>query len=331
MMKIVIAGGGVAAFEAALAARKNCSDCEIEIHSAESVPPYRRPALPGLICADEADFAKMFIRKEDFYRENDLKLVLNSRLTGMDTVAGKALFNGTAWVVYDKLILATGGKSFVPPVPGAEGKNVLTLRNLTDLQILRQKIAAGLSEIIVVGGGILGLEIVDSLLKCHCKVTLLERSDRLLSRDVSPENSRLMQQSLAGLAGLTLICNAQTGAVTPEGVLLETGEQIPGQLVLFSTGSRPELSGISPEIAVDKGIIVDKYMQTNIPGVFSCGDNTQFDGKVCGLYSTSRAMAAVAGANASGTLTEYIPKVNTIMLNTLGFKMSSDGKVTVTK
>ena len=68
-MDIVIAGGGVAAFEAALAARKSCPECHIVIHSAENVPPYRRPALPGLIAAEEEEFAKIFIRKEEFYTQ----------------------------------------------------------------------------------------------------------------------------------------------------------------------------------------------------------------------------------------------------------------------
>ena len=327
-MDIIIAGGGVSAFEAAAAARKNCADCNIVIHSAENIPPYRRPALPGLIAAGEEEIAKIFIRKEDFYQQNNITLVLNSRLTGMDPDKKEVTFNGSQTCHYDKLILATGGKAFLPPLPGVEQENVLTLRNYADLTALRQKIAGGARKITVVGGGILGLEIVDSLLKCQVSVTLLERSERLLKRDVSPEDSQMMMESLADLENFKLICSADTAQITPQGVVLESGEIVESDVIIFSTGSRPELSGISSGIAVDRGIIVDSHMQSNLSDVFACGDNAQFDGKVCGLYTTSRAMAAVAGSCAAGVLTEYIPKQNTISLNTLGFKMSSDGKVT---
>jgi nitrite reductase (NADH) large subunit len=328
-MDIIIAGGGVSAFEAALAARKSSPDCNIIIHSAESVPPYRRPALPGLISASEEEFAKIFIRKEDFYQANNIQLVLNSRLTGMDPAKKEVTFNGTQICRYDKLILATGGKAFLPPIPGIERDNVFALRTYDDLIRLRKKIAAGAEKFTIVGGGILGLELADALLKCNVAVTLLERSERLLKKDVSPEDSQMMMEKLQTVENFKLICSASTCEVTDKGVLLESGEIISSDVVIFSTGSRPELSGISSEITVDRGIVVNSRMESNIPDVYACGDNSQYDGNVCGLYTTSRAMAAVAGNNAAGNLTEYVPKHNSITLNVLGFKMSSDGKVTV--
>ena len=327
-MDIVIVGGGVSAFEAAVAARQNCPECNIVIHSAEKVLPYRRPALPGLIAAGEADLEKMFIRKEDFYTRNNISVVLNSRLTAMDTARKELTFNGSQICRYDRLVLATGGKAFVPPLPGADRENVFTLRNLADLTALREKIAGGASKFTVIGGGILGLEVVDALLKCQVKVTLLERSGRLLQKNISPDDSRMMMETLADVPGFRLICNASAKEITAQGVLLESGETVESDIVIFSTGSTPELSGISSDIAVDRGIIVDARMQSSVPDVFACGDNSQFEGNVCGLYTTSRAMAAVAGANAAGVVTEYVPKQNTITLNVLGFKMTNDGKVT---
>ena len=328
-MDIIIVGGGVSAFEAALAARKSCQDCNIVIHSAESIPPYRRPALPGLIAASEEEFSKIFIRKEDFYQENNIKLILNSRLTGMDTAKKEVTFNDSEVCHYDKLILATGGKAFLPPIPGIDRENVFSLRTYSDLIRLRQKIASGAKKFTIVGGGILGLELADALLKSGVCVTLLERSDCLLKKDVSPEDSQMMMDKLRTVENFKLICSASTCEVTEQGVLLESGEVIESDAVIFSTGSRPELTGIAPEIKVERGIVVNSHMESSIPDVFACGDNSQYDGLVCGLYTTSRAMAAVAGNNASGNVTEYIPKQNSISLNVLGFKMSSDGKVTV--
>jgi nitrite reductase (NADH) large subunit len=248
-------------------------------------------------------------------------LMGNGAVCGVATE--KEIFDGKS------VILATGGKAFLPPIPGIERDNVFALRTYDDLIRLRKKIAAGAEKFTIVGGGILGLELADALLKCNVAVTLLERSERLLKKDVSPEDSQMMMEKLQTVENFKLICSASTCEVTDKGVLLESGEVISSDVVIFSTGSRPELSGISSEITVDRGIVVNSRMESNIPDVYACGDNSQYDGNVCGLYTTSRAMAAVAGNNAAGNLTEYVPKHNSITLNVLGFKMSSDGKVTV--
>lgn len=327
-MNIVIAGGGVAAFEAALAARKQSAECRITICSAEKVPPYRRPALPGLIAAGEEEFARIFIRKESFYQENNIELLLDMRLTAVDTGKHEAEFNGNTRLVYDKLILATGGYAFVPQVPGRDADTVLTLRTLEDLEKLRSRLKLGAKNIVIIGGGILGLEIADSLLRTGASVSVLEHSDRLLSRNVSAEDSLWMMGKLEQIENFKLICCANTREVTPQGVVLDDGRVVPGDLVIFSTGSRPVLEGLPPDIAVDRAIVVDTHMQSSLPDIYACGDNAQFGDSVCGLYSTARAMAAVAGNCAAGGSDEYIPKHNTIMLNTLGFKMSGDGKVT---
>lgn len=327
-MDIIIAGGGVSAFEAALAARKTAPAARVAVYSEESLPPYRRPALPGLVCAEKAEAEKIFIRPESFYRDNGIELHLDRPLESLDPASGTAVFCGAGTVKYDSFVLAVGGRAFVPPLPGARGKNVVTLRSFADLLDIRARLAAGAREVTLVGAGILGLEAADALLKCGVRVTLLESADRLLPRNISPEDSSFMMRTLAERADLRILCNADTREVTPEGVVLADGTCIASDFVLFSTGSRPALEKIPPEIARERGVIVDAFMRTGVPGVFACGDCVQFEGKVCGLYTTSRAMAAVAGTNAAGGSVSYVPKNDAIMLNTLGFKMASDGKVT---
>ena len=327
-MDIIIAGGSVSAFEAAVAARKAAPHARVAVYSAESFPPYRRPALPGLICAEEADVRKILIRPQDFYEKNAIELHLDSRLETVDAADKTADFGGGRAVHYDRLVVAAGGRAFVPPLPGAEGKNVVTLRNFDDLLGIRARLEAGAREVTVVGAGILGLETADALLKRGVRVTLLEHADRLLSRNVSPEDSLFMTRTLAEMPGLSLICNADTREVTSEGVVLADGTRIRSDFVLFSTGSRPAIDGFLPQLPRDRGFLVDDRMRTGVKDIFACGDCVQFDGKVCGLYTTSRAMAAVAGANAAGADAVYTPKADTIVLNTLGFKMSNDGKVT---
>ena len=327
-MDIIIIGGGVSAFEAAVAARKTAPDARIAVYSAESLPPYRRPALPGLICAEEADVRKILIRPQDFYEKNAIELHLGSRLETVDTAGKTAVFSSGEAIRYGRLVLAVGGQAFVPPLPGADGKNVVTLRDFDDLLDIRARLEAGAREVTLVGAGILGLEAADALLARGVRVTLLEHADRLLSRNVSPEDSSFMMRTLAEMPDLSLICNADTREVTPEGVVLADGTRIGSDFVLFSTGSRPAVGGLPPQLPRDRGLLVDDHMRTGAKDIFACGDCVQFEGKVCGLYTTARAMAAVAGANAAGADAVYVPKADAIMLNTLGFKMSNDGKVT---
>ncbi|MBQ9503324.1 MAG: NAD(P)/FAD-dependent oxidoreductase [Lentisphaeria bacterium] len=327
-MDIVIAGGSVSAFEAAAAARRTAPEARIAVYSAESVPPYRRPALPGLICAAEADAEKILIRPRDFYGKNAIELHLGTRLETVDPAKKTAVFSGGAAVSYDRLVVAVGGRAFVPDLPGAKGGNVFSLRNFDDLVSIRAKLAAGARTAVVVGGGILGLEAVDALLKCGIGVTLLEQADRLLSRNISPEDSLMMMRALEEIKNFRLVCRAETREVTGKGVVLADGTLISGDLVLFSTGSRPAIDGFLPQLPRERGLLVDDRMRTGVEDIFACGDCVQFGGKVCGLYAISRAMAAVAGVNAAGGGTVYMPKADAIMLNTLGFRMSNDGKVT---
>jgi NAD(P)H-nitrite reductase large subunit len=327
-MDIVIAGGSVSAFEAAVSARKTAPDARIDIYSAEPFPPYRRPALPGLICAAEADVSKILIRPEDFYEKNAIGLHLGTRLETVDPAEKTAAFSGAGTVPYDRLVVAAGGRAFVPDLPGSKGENVFSLRDFSDLLAIRAKLAAGARRAVVVGAGILGLEAADAFLKCGMSVTLLEHADRLLSRSISAGDALMMMRAIEEIPNLELICLAETREVTLQGVILADGRLIPGDLVLFSTGSRPAIDGFLPQLPRDRGLLVDDRMRTGIKDIFACGDCVQFEGKVCGLYTTCRAMAAVAGANAAGADAVYTPKADTIVLNTLGFKMANDGKVT---
>ena len=216
----------------------------------------------------------------------------------------------------------------MPDLPGSKGENVFSLRDFSDLLAIRAKLAAGARRAVVVGAGILGLEAADAFLKCGMSVTLLEHADRLLSRSISAGDALMMMRAIEEIPNLELICLAETREVTLQGVILADGRLIPGDLVLFSTGGRPAIDGFLPQLPRDRGLLVDDRMRTGIKDIFACGDCVQFEGKVCGLYTTCRAMAAVAGANAAGADAVYTPKADTIVLNTLGFKMANDGKVT---
>ena len=158
-MNILIIGGGVAAFEAAAAAA--LPQHHVTVCSKESVLPYRRPALSRMVSEELTDTA-FYFKNSAFYQEKNIEILLNKEASAIDRIGRTVSFKDGTTLPYDRLILAAGGEAFVPPVPGAE--YALTLRDFEDLQEIREKITAGARKAVIIGGGVLGLELADSLL-----------------------------------------------------------------------------------------------------------------------------------------------------------------------
>ena len=171
-MKIAILGGGVAAFEAANAARKFSADAEIDIFSSEALPPYRRPALSGMLADFKINEKLFFIKPENFYAENNINLHLNKSC--VEIKEDSLIFSDGTEFSFDKLVIATGGSACRPPIPGSDLPNVYTFRNFADLEKLNTAVS-NIRTAVVIGGGVLGLELAESLLKRGIR-TKLSRS-----------------------------------------------------------------------------------------------------------------------------------------------------------
>ena len=323
MKRIIVAGGGVAAFESASAARKTDADAEIIIYSKELVLPYRRPALSALAAGDDAPSGTFFIKDSCFYSDNSITVKNGSSVEKIFSSDHTVELSDGSVVSYDKLIIATGATARRIPVPGADGANTFVLRDYQDLVSMRKLIAGRKLRCAIIGGGLLGLELADSLLARGCKVTVIESASRLLPRNLDEEGSRFLLERISKVNDLEILSGKKVSAVTLDGVVLDSGV-VECDLVAFSAGSSafvPECAGL----AVNRGIIADKYMRTNLPDIWTAGDCSEINGVVCGLYTMASAMGKVAGVCAAGGDAEYKEAVCPARLNAFELKLFSAG------
>ena len=321
-MKILIAGGGVAALEAAIAARKQDADCEIEILSSESLMPYRRPALSMFLRGTPVTDKSLYLKDEAFFKENNIALRLN---TAVSSVAEReVILSDGSRKGFDKLIIATGAAANIPPVAGTEEKSrIYTLRSWADLQKLDERIKAGLTNAVVIGGSVLGMETADALLARGVKVTVAERASRLFNGRLDNDKEQEVLAHLHSIAGLNFITGCAVEAVTADGIKTADGNIFPGEIIIFTAGCTPDVKfAASSGVEIKRGIVVDEQMRTSVKNIYACGDAAQLGEKCFGLFNEARTTGIVAGSNAAGAEKVFEAAVTPIRCYTLGLKLT---------
>ena len=318
-MKIVIIGGGPAALESAVSARKTDPEAEISVYSAEDCLPYRRPALSGLLGAGKkVDEKSFFIKPASFFADEKINFFSGCKAVKID--GNSVIFDSGNSVEFDSLILACGGNAVRPPVPGVEQAYIL--RTKADMDKLHDKLESGVKSAVIVGGGVLGLEIADSLLSRQISTVVMEASAQLFPARLAPADAAALYERLSGVENLRIVLNARVVNVASDAVTLADGEVFPADVVIFATGSRPELAlAQSAGLACDRGVIVDEFMTTSRKDIFAAGDVAQFNGKCFNLYMDAVASGKSAGANAAGAHTPFAAKETPMRLMALGEKL----------
>ena len=300
MRRYVIVGNGVAGITAAQTIARADPSAEVHVFGAEPFPYYRRPRLWEFI-AGELEQEKLYFRPQDWYAERDIHLHLGARVTAIDTEAHSLTLADGSTADYTRLLLATGGRSFVPPFEGVEQAGVFTLRTLEDAQAIKAY-AQDISTAVVIGGGLLGLETGHSLVALGLHVAVIEFFPRLMPRQLDEEGAAVLQAHLESVGLHPILTGAKTKAILGDGhaagVLLESGRIVGGELILISTGirSRIELAR-EAGLEVHRGVIVDEQLRTSVPDVFAAGDVAEFDGRVYGIIPAAVEQARVAAAN----------------------------------
>ena len=305
--KYVILGGGTAAYHAAAEIRNRNKTASIIMVSEEAKLPYLRTMLTKAMLADFTE-DHMAISPKKWYEENQIEVLLETKAVTIDVENKKVSVEDNnqskVEIDYDKLVYALGAHSFVPPIKGADSPQVVTIRNVVDVQKIK-KILGEATDAVIIGGGVLGLEAACQLLKANLKVTVIENQDRLLPRQLDPESSDRLAKALEG-KGLNFVTNGAIAEITNHSVELANGESLPANLVIISTGVRPNLEvAKTTGLEIDRSIVVDSHMRTSIPDIYACGDCASFQGVNYSLWSEATAMGKVAGANAAGEEEEY--------------------------
>lgn len=330
-MRVVIAGGGPAAVAGAWAARERDERAEIMVVSREPYPPYRRPALNRMIAGDLPP-EQFYIKTADFYREKHIALKLGVAVTAIDRRAGRIQLADGTREAYDRLLLATGAQCRKLPVPGAELDGVLGYRDYDDVLALRGRIAAGAKSVVIVGGGLLGLELAEALLAAGCRVVVVEAQSRLLPRQLDGEGSGILSRALAGVSGLTVQTGATLAAIAGtgkvEGVRFADGGASACDMVIMAPGIVSETRlAAEAGLTVRRAVVADLRMRTGDAQIFAAGDCAEIGGMVAGLYAPAMAQGDIAGSNMTGAELDYAAKSSAARLAAFGLTLVSAGRV----
>ena len=328
---VVVIGNGIAGVTAADFVRRGHPDCEVHLVGAESHVLYNRMGISRLVYGRSA-MQGLFLLAEQWYDEHSITAWLNTVATGID-LATQQVSLGTGDVLsYDRLILAMGSSSTVPPIDGFGCPGSFVMREAADAISIRAYVQQhGCRQAVVAGGGLLGLEAAYSLYELGLQVTVLERGLRLLSRQIDPRCSDLVHRYFAGI-GMQVLYGAETVALRAngrlEGAVLKDGQELPCQLFLGAIGIRPNVE-LAKEagIAVNRGALVDDRMETSVPGVFAAGDVAEHSGLVLGLWPIAAKQGEVAAVNALGGDESLKSDLPACILKGAGIELSSIGQV----
>ncbi len=332
--KIVIVGSGIAGVSAAEVARKNDTEAEIIIYSADTDLPFYRLRIAEVL-KDPANAEKLYLHPASWYEERRIKLMPGVNVVGLDCQNQKLALDNNDVVVWDRLILASGSRSFILPLKGFDRENCFSLWSLADAR----KFAAAIREhnlqtCAIIGGGLLGLEAAWQLIQAGLKVKILEFAPSLMARQLDPRASELVRQYVESL-GITVLLSADseeilgqdsTGPVT--GIVLKDGRSVDCDCILMSVGVRANTE-VAAEAGLEIGrrIKVNTAMETSCPQVFAAGDVSEVDedGFWFGLWSISMNQGKIAGANATGAQLHFEKAVPPYVVNTLNTRIVSQG------
>ncbi len=272
---VVIVGAGHGGAQVAVMLRTQKFEGSIAIVGDEPELPYERPPLSKEYFAGEKEFERIQLRPAKYWDEREVTMLLGKRVVSVDPVGHTVTTDGGETISYGKLVWATGGSPRVVPIPGGDLPGVQGVRTKTDADSMKAASETA-GQIVVIGGGYIGLEAAAVLNKAGKKVVLLEALDRVLARVAGVELSRFYEKEHRD-HGVDLrlgVCvEAIEGDTRVTGVRLADGEVIPADLVIVGIGIVP---AVEPLIAAGaeggNGVLVDRLCRTSLPDIYAIGD-----------------------------------------------------------
>jgi 3-phenylpropionate/trans-cinnamate dioxygenase ferredoxin reductase component len=272
---MVIVGASLAGGSAAVTLRQEGFEGRALLIGAEPQPPYERPPLSKEYLRSESSFEDALVQAPDFYDENGIETRFGVRATRVDAADKAVELDGGERLLYDKLLVATGGSNRRVPIPGIGLEGIYGLRTVVDSERIRAEIAPG-RKAVVVGMGFIGSEVAASLRQSGVEVTVVDRNTVPLRRVLGEEIGRVIE-GIHRDHGTQLILKDTVaefeGVSRVERVTTARGRRIECDFAVVGLGVEPAtelLAGTGVEI--DNGIVVDEYCRTNVEGIYAAGD-----------------------------------------------------------
>lgn len=331
--KILIIGGGAAGLSAAEAARKENKSCEITLVCSEKIPPYNRTQISSIFHENKST-DKLVLKPTNWFEDNKINLMLNNTVIEILPQENKVVLKNNTTRQYDSLIIATGANNFLPPY-AQESQHVTSLRSLEGAYQVKESLSQN-SHVVIIGGGLLGLEAAYSLMKCGHSVSIIEVAQQLLPKQTDMKTSLLIKEAIEN-AGINLYLGTSVTDIkevdNEVNITLSNGQHLNAKLVLFSIGIRSDISlAQNAGLLTNKGISVNDKMQTSIPNIFACGDCAEHNGVVYGLWSVAIKQGTIAGTNAAYCKQEeltknFSPWIPRTIFNSFGINIFSIGEI----
>ncbi|MGW4827125.1 nitrite reductase large subunit NirB [Amycolatopsis japonica] len=309
MRKLVVVGHGMVAHRLveAVRAEDKAGQWQVVVLAEEARPAYDRVALTSYV--DTWDPASLALEGADYAGDPLVELRLGDTVASVDRERKIVVTEGGHEQPYDTLVLATGSRPFVPPVPGHDLPGCFVYRTIEDLDAIReaaQRPGRGRRSAVVIGGGLLGLEAAKALRDMGLSPHVVEMAPRLMPLQVDEGGGGLLRRLITDL-DVTVHTGTSTDAIEPDGeryiARLGNGTELDVDLVVFSAGIRPRddlarSSGL--EVGARGGILVDDTCRTADPAVYAIGECAAVDGKVYGIVAPGYAMAEIVAARLTG-------------------------------
>ena len=279
--RIVIVGGGAAGFAAAEMLRRQDYHGSIVMLSGETAAPIDRPNLSKDYLAGSAPEDWLPLRPDDFYRETNIDLRLGVEVASIDIKAKQVLLAGGEGIPYDRLLLATGAEPVRLPIPGSDQPHVHLLRSLNDCRAIIAS-AQGARRAVVVGASFIGLEVAASLRAREIEVHVVGLEQRPMERVLGAEMGDFVR-ALHEEHGVIFHLGDTVASIDGKRARLKSGGVIEADLVVIGVGVKPRL-GLAERcgLAIDRGVKVDAYLETSVPGIYAAGDIARWPDKHSG-------------------------------------------------
>ncbi|MBR5931154.1 MAG: NAD(P)/FAD-dependent oxidoreductase [Lachnospiraceae bacterium] len=321
MKKYVIIGNGVAATGCIEGIRSVDPEGPITVVSEEKHAVYCRPLISYFL-EKKTDPERMQYRDPEFYDRMGCEVLYGKKAVQIDAEKKTVLLEDGTQLPYDALCVATGSSPFTPPFEGLDTvENKYNFMTLDDALALNTAVSES-SRVLIIGGGLIGLKCAEGLCGRVAQITVCDLADRILSSILDAECAALMQKQLED-AGLHFLLGDSVSRFDKNIAFMESGEQIPFDLLVLAVGVRPNVSLLKEaKGAVNRGILIDERMETSLPGIFAAGDCTEGEDlssgqkKVLAIWPNAYLQGHTAGVNMAGGFAIFDKG---IPMNSIGF------------
>ncbi len=293
------------------------NEFEITIFGNEPHPNYNRILLSTVLQGDTS-FPEIIMNSWEWYQKNDIQLYTGEAIVQIYPDKKLVKSDQGRVVEYDELIIATGSSSFMLPIPGSDKVGVTGFRDINDCETMI-KVAKEYKKAVVIGGGLLGLEAARGLLNLGMKVDVVHLMPDLMERQLDPNASAMLKAELEA-QGMNFLLEKQTteifGDDRVQGLRFSDGTEIDADLVVMAVGIKPN-TAVAKEsgVPVNRGIVVNDFMETSIPNVYAVGECAEHRGTVYGLVAPLYEQGKILAAHLCGAETK--PYEGSVTWNTI--------------